>query len=88
MLILLTKYLSNYFIILNGEIMLLSEIGKNIKKRRKLLHINQLEMCNIAEISQHTLSAVENGKGNPSIETLLKILDILGMEIDMRIRKI
>ncbi len=68
--------------------MQLSEIGKTVKNRRKLLRINQLEMCSILEISQHTLSSIENGKGNPSIETLIKILNIVGMEIELRIKNI
>ena len=64
----------------------LTEIGISIKTRRKLLRINQLKMCSIAEISQHTLSDIENGKGNPSITTLMKIIDTLGMEIDVKIK--
>ena len=64
----------------------LSEIGKSIKKRRKLLGVNQLDICSMIDISQHTLSSIENGKGNPSIETLMKIIEILGMEIETRIK--
>ena len=64
----------------------LSEIGKIIKKRRKLLGVNQIDMCSMIDISQHTLSAIENGNANPSIETLMKIIEILGMEIELRIK--
>ena len=64
----------------------LVEIGKNISNRRKLLRINQLDLCSIAEISQHTLSDIENGSGNPTISTLMKVMDILGLEFDIKVK--
>ena len=38
----------------------LKNIGIKIKERRKILKINQNDLCEIAEISQHTLSDIEN----------------------------
>ena len=45
----------------------LIDIGKRIKERRKLLNVNQTDICSFADVSQRTLSDIENGKGNPSI---------------------
>lgn len=61
--------------------------GKTIKKRRKFLGINQLSFCSIAELSQHTLSSIENGTGNPSLSTLIKVLNVLGMELKIDIKR-
>jgi transcriptional regulator with XRE-family HTH domain len=62
-------------------------IGKQIKERRKFLGIDQLAFCTIAEISQHTLSGIENGTGNPSLSTLDKVLGVLGMELTIQVKR-
>lgn len=66
----------------------LISFGKTIKDRRKFLGIDQLSFCSIAELSQHTLSSIENGTGNPSLSTLIKVLDVLGMELKIEIRRV
>jgi transcriptional regulator with XRE-family HTH domain len=66
----------------------LKNIGKKIKERRKILGINQDDLCEIAEISQHTLSDIENGRGNPSLYNFTKILDALGMELDVIVSEV
>ena len=65
----------------------LKNIGTQIKERRKVLNINQEDLCAIAEISQHTLSDIENGRGNPSLKNFIKILYILGMDINIKVSK-
>ncbi len=62
------------------------EIGKMIKERREFLGIDQISFCEIAEISQHTLSSIENGKGNPSLSTLQKVFDVLGFELKLGVK--
>ncbi|HNW83775.1 MAG TPA: helix-turn-helix transcriptional regulator [bacterium] len=64
------------------------QIGQIIKERRKLLNIAQQDICEMAGVSQHTLSAIENGNGNPAVDTLLKILNILGIDIELKVRKL
>ena len=61
-----------------------SEIGQLIQKRRKLLGINQQAVCEIADVSLHTLSNIESGKGNPTAAVLLKVLETLGLEIEIK----
>lgn len=63
-------------------------IGKIIKERRNFLEIDQLSFREIAEVSQHTLSVIENGTGNPSLSTLIKILDALGMELKVEVKRV
>ncbi|HHE39316.1 MAG TPA: transcriptional regulator [Candidatus Cloacimonetes bacterium] len=60
------------------------ELGKIIKKRRKNLNIDQKSISEISGIAHHTLSDIESGKGNPTFQTLIKILDILGLELQIK----
>ena len=62
------------------------EIGNIIRERRKFLKITQSALSEITGISHHTLTNIESGKGNPTVEILEKILNTLGMELNIRIR--
>lgn len=63
------------------------ELKDVMKERRKLLRITQLDLAEMAEISLATVKDIERGKGNPSLSTVHRILEVLGMEIEYRIRK-
>ncbi len=67
--------------------MLVSEIGGIIKKRRKELGITQPHLADIAEVSLNTLYKIERGQTNPSLNVLQKIAIVLGMEIQLIIKK-
>ena len=58
-----------------------------IKKRRTSLGIDQKSLSEIAGVAIHTLSNLEAGTGNPTVETLDRVLDVLGMEIRIGIKK-
>lgn len=62
-------------------------IGEKIKKRRTVLNITQQELSEISGIGLRTIIKIENGKGNPSLETLSQIVDVLGMEVSLQIKK-
>lgn len=62
------------------------EIGTIIKQRRQSLKVKQLELSELAGVGINTLVAIERGKGNPKLETLLAILDTLGLQIDIRLK--
>ncbi|MGE9310005.1 helix-turn-helix domain-containing protein [Niabella sp. CJ426] len=66
----------------------LIEIGKLIKDRRDFLAINQEDLSEMTGITAKTIYLIENGKGNPSFITLSKLLDILGLEIIVQIKKV
>jgi y4mF family transcriptional regulator len=63
------------------------EIGTAIKKRRELLGLLQPQLAAISGISRRTIQLVENGKANPSLETLLKIADPLGLTIELAVKR-
>ena len=61
-------------------------IGKNIRERRQQLNITQQTLADLAEVSINTLVAIERGTGNPSLSTMIKILDTLGLEIKVQLK--
>lgn len=63
------------------------DIAKNIKERRSQLGISQQDLAEISEVSLATIKDIERGKGNPSLTTLKKIIDVLGMEIVLQIKQ-
>ncbi|MDR0572727.1 MAG: helix-turn-helix domain-containing protein [Tannerella sp.] len=68
--------------------MSVKQLGEIIKVRRKELKITQPHLAELAEISINTLYKLERGQGNPSLEVLNKLAEVLGMEIKMEIKKL
>lgn len=62
------------------------EIGNLIKERRQNLKVKQLELSELAGVGINTLVAIERGQGNPKLETLLSILDTLGLQVDIKLK--
>jgi transcriptional regulator with XRE-family HTH domain len=63
------------------------EIGDIIKKRRELLGILQPQLATISGVSRRTIQLVEMGKANPSIDTLIKLADPLGLNIKLLLKE-
>lgn len=63
-------------------------IGESIKKRRKALKVTQPQLAALAGVSVTTLYQIERGQGNPTLDTLDKIADVLGMEVCLSIQKL
>jgi transcriptional regulator with XRE-family HTH domain len=70
------------FIEMNIEI-----IGRFLGARRRELGISQQDLSEISGVSLHTLSDVESGSGNPTVKTLSLLLDPLGLELEVRVRR-
>ena len=62
------------------------DIAANIKKRRRRLGISQQDLAEFAEVGIATVKDIERGKGNPSLQTLQKILTVLGLEMVLQVR--
>ncbi len=63
------------------------DIGKVIKERRALLGISQQDLSDYSGVSISTVKDLERGVGNPSIDTLKKILDVVGLEIILQVKQ-
>ena len=71
----------------NHIIMTSSEIGEQIKERRKVLRITQPDLAEMAGISINTLYKIERGQANPTVQILNKIADILGVELKLEVKQ-
>jgi y4mF family transcriptional regulator len=58
-----------------------------MKSRRKTLSLSQQDLAEMAGIGLSTIKDIERGKGNPSLATVSRILEVLGMEIVFKIRQ-
>ena len=63
------------------------DLKEVMKSRRKTLSISQLDLAGMAEVSLATVKDIERGKGNPSLATVNKIIEVLGMEIIFQVRQ-
>jgi len=66
----------------------MEEFGNIIKERRKALSITQRELAALAGVGINTLTKIERGEANPSLKVVMRILDTLGLEMDIKIRSI
>ena len=60
------------------------ELIKTIKERRETLQVTQEGLAELSGVGLRTLKQFESGKGNPTLSTLQKMSDVLGMEICLR----
>ncbi len=63
------------------------ELGLKIKERRKIMSMLQNQLADYTGLSVVTLSQIENGKANPSFETLNEIFHFLNLEILVVVKK-
>ena len=62
------------------------KIGKIIKKRRQELNLELKDLQDYSGVNYVSISDIENGKANPTVKTLEKLLDVLGMELDIKVK--
>lgn len=57
------------------------EIGMAIAERRKTLDIPQSRLAELSGVSIHTLSNLETGNGNVTLDTLMRVASVLGYKV-------
>lgn len=57
-----------------------------IKERRENLKVNQENLAKLSGVGLRTLKQFESGKGNPTLQTIHKIADVLGLEICLKVK--
>ena len=82
----LGKIRFSYYFCLESEIYCTMSFEGIIKERRNLLGLTQQDLADYTGLSVRIIKSVESGKGNPSLATLRKIADVLGLEIVMKVR--
>ena len=61
-------------------------LGMQIKARRLALKIKQQDLADLAVVSINTIVAIERGTGNPRIDTLLSVCDVLGLQLVTKLK--
>lgn len=57
-----------------------------IKERRENLKVNQEYLAKLSGVGLRTLKQFESGKGNPTLQTIQKIADVLGLEVCLKVK--
>jgi transcriptional regulator with XRE-family HTH domain len=57
-----------------------------VKERREILQVTQDTLAELSGVGLRTLKQFESGKGNPTLLTLSKLADVLGLEISMIVK--
>ena len=65
-----------------------ASIIEAIKARRESLKVTQNALSDLSGVALGALKKFESGKGNPTLSTLKKLCDTLGLEITLSVKKI
>ena len=57
------------------------KIGQLVRARRKFLQLRQRDLAELAGVTLRGLTAIEGGRGNPTLNQLSKIAGVLGLEV-------
>lgn len=64
------------------------ELIRAVKDRRESLNITQGTLAELSGVGLRTLKQFESGKGNPTLMTLQKLSDAMGMEVALKLKTI
>lgn len=65
----------------------IENIISNLKSRRAVLSITQKDLAEFSGVALITIKKLESGKAKPTLETLCKLADVLGMEVKLEVEK-
>ena len=71
---------------LKSEIYCTMRYGNLIKERRAELGLTQQDLSDYTGLSVRIIKSIESEKGNPSLSTLERIADTLGLEIVIKVK--
>ena len=61
----------------------MSTIAKNLRKMRETEGLSQEKLARLADVANNTIIKIEAGKNqNPTLETLKKVAQALGVSVD------
>jgi len=63
-----------------------TKLIQTIKERREILQVTQDTLAELSGVGLRTLKQFESGKGNPTLLTLSKLADVLGLEISLTVK--
>ena len=64
-----------------------AKLIQQLKDRREELGVTQEQLSELAVVALRTIKELDSGKGNPTVSTLMKLADVLGMELKLEVKK-
>ena len=65
-----------------------NDLIMKIKERREMLKVTQELLAELSGVGLRTLKQLESGKGNPTLLTMQKLSDVLGLEMSLQVKKL
>lgn len=62
-------------------------LGKNIKKFRQLKELRQVDLAEMCDCSDSHIGQIENARGIPSLDTVVKISNVLEVTVDQLLKE-
>lgn len=57
-----------------------------LRERREMLQVSQEMLSDLTGLGLRTIKEMESGKGNPTLKTVQRIAEVLGMELDIKLK--
>ncbi len=62
---------------------LMGQVAAEVRARRKALRLNQRDLADIAGVSERFVRFVEQGKPSVQVDSLLALLEALGLRLEV-----
>lgn len=62
-------------------------IGQQVRSRRKQFRLTQAELADLADVAVRTVHEIEHDKPSLRLDSLRAVLEALGLELTVQIRK-
>lgn len=63
------------------------QVGERIRHVRERANLTQLEVCGRSGLDVATYSRIEQGHASPKVDTLIRIADAIGVELEELVRR-
>ena len=68
---------------INTNVEIAQKLGATIRRVRVKLMLSQTQLSDLAGVSLNYISQIENGKPKAQLDTLLNVLEVLGLELTL-----
>jgi transcriptional regulator with XRE-family HTH domain len=65
-----------------------TDLIQQLKARREVLSLTQEALAELSGVGLRTLKQLESGKGNPTLLTIEKLADVLGLELMLQVKSL
>ena len=65
----------------------MTNLGQIIRARRKELGLTQNTLALLSQVGINTIVSIERGSKSPSIDTLTKVANVLGLDVKLVIKE-